>query len=103
MIYLIIAFAFAVAGGYVGKMKGSSFFIWFLISGCVPFLGLMAALAYRWDTEELLRQCPRCGRVTKLHDALCVGCGHELSFPGTEPEAPPEGARRVPAGLETAQ
>ena len=102
MIYLIIAFAFAVAGGYVGKMKGSSFFIWFLISGCVPFLGLMAALAYRWDTEEPLRRCPRCGRMAKLHDALCVRCGLEFEFPGTETAAP-QTAERVPAGLETAQ
>jgi hypothetical protein len=103
VIYLIIAFAFGIAGGYVGRMKGSSFFIWFLISACVPFIGLMAALAYRWDTDELLRQCPRCGRVVKLHDALCMGCGHELEFPGTESTPPPTGAPRVPAGLETAQ
>jgi len=103
VIYLLIAFAFALAGGYVGKMKGSSFFIWFVISGCVPFLGLMAALAYRWDSEEPVRPCPRCGRTVKLHDALCTGCGYELEFPGTERSRSSGDAERVPAGLETAQ
>ena len=35
------------------------------------------------------RQCPRCGRIVKLHDAICMGCGHELEFPevGIEPES----------------
>jgi len=79
--YLVIAFCFALAGGLVGKIKGSSFFIWFLISGLIPFLGLICAIAYRYETEELRRQCPRCGKVTKIYDALCTRCGEELEFP----------------------
>jgi hypothetical protein len=78
---LVILFFFGLAGGTVGKMKGSSFFIWFLISGLVPFIGLLTALLYRWDNEELRRQCPGCGRVVKLHDAVCTSCGTELEFP----------------------
>jgi hypothetical protein len=78
---LVIMFFFGLAGGIVGKIKGSSFFIWFLISGLIPFLGLLTAIFYRWDTEELRRQCPRCGKVVKLHDAVCMGCGTELEFP----------------------
>jgi hypothetical protein len=78
---LVILFFFGLAGGIVGKMKGSSFFIWFLISGLVPFIGLLTALFYRWDNEELRRQCPGCGRVVKLHDAVCTSCGTELEFP----------------------
>jgi hypothetical protein len=78
---LVILFFFGLAGGIVGKMKGSSFFIWFLISGLVPFIGLLTALLYRWDNEELRRQCPGCGRVVKLHDAVCTSCGTELEFP----------------------
>jgi hypothetical protein len=58
--FLVILFFFGLAGGAVGRMKGSSFFIWFLISACVPFIGLLAAVFYRWDTEELQRQCPTC-------------------------------------------
>ena len=78
---LVIMFFFGLAGGIVGKIKGSSFFIWFLISGLIPFLGLLTAIFYRWDTEELRRQCPGCGKVVKLHDAVCTRCGTELEFP----------------------
>lgn len=81
MAYLFIALGFALAGGWVGKVKGSSFWIWFLISGIVPVIGLAAALLYRWDRNELRRQCPGCGRVVKLHDAICTRCGTELEFP----------------------
>lgn len=78
---LVIMFFFGLAGGIVGKIKGSSFFIWFLIAGLIPFLGLLTAIFYRWDTEELRRQCPGCGKVVKLHDAVCTRCGTELEFP----------------------
>jgi hypothetical protein len=87
--YLILAFSFALAGGLVGRSKGSSFFIWFLISGLVPVLGLLAALLYRSERDELRRQCPGCGKIVKLHDAICVRCGAELDFPDVaiEPES----------------
>jgi hypothetical protein len=78
---LVILLFFGVAGGMVGRLKGSSFLIWFLVSACVPFIGLLAAVCYRWDDRELRRQCPECGRIVKLHDAVCTGCGHELDFP----------------------
>ncbi len=78
---LVILFFFGLAGGVVGRMKGSSFFIWFLVSGLIPFIGLACALLYRWDRRELRRQCPGCGRVLKLHDAVCTNCGTELAFP----------------------
>jgi hypothetical protein len=79
--YLTIAFFFGLAAGVVGRIKGSSFFIWFLIGAIVPFLGLAAALLYRYDTDEPERECPRCGKVVKVHDALCTRCGEELEFP----------------------
>lgn len=81
--YLVIALAFGVAGGVVGRMKGSSFWLWFLISALIPVLGLLTAVFYRWEERELRRQCPRCGRVVKLYDAKCMRCGHELEFPET--------------------
>ena len=81
MAYLVIAFCFGLAGGIVGKIKGSSFLLWFLISAVVPFIGLMAAIAYRSERDEPRRQCPKCGRVTKVYDALCTRCGEELEFP----------------------
>jgi hypothetical protein len=86
---LVILFFFGLAGGVVGRMKGSSFFIWFLVSFSIPFIGLLTAVFYRWDDRELRRQCPDCLRVVKLHDAMCVNCGAELEFPDTAlaPEA----------------
>ena len=68
-------------GGVLGRVKGSSFWMWFLISFCVPFIGLLTAIFYRYENEELRRQCPGCGRVVKLHDAVCTRCGEELEFP----------------------
>jgi hypothetical protein len=79
--YVVIALGFGLAGGIVGRVKGSSFLLWFLISAVVPFVGLLAAIAYRMESNELRRQCPRCGRVTKIYDALCTRCGAELDFP----------------------
>jgi hypothetical protein len=81
--YVVIAVCFGLAGGIIGRIKGSSFVLWFLISGLVPFLGLLAAIFYRYDSRELRRLCPGCGRVLKLHDAICTHCGAELEFPET--------------------
>jgi hypothetical protein len=78
---VVVLFFFGLAGGIVGRIKGSSFVLWFLVSALAPFLGLLAAVCYRWDNHELRRQCPRCGRVLKLHDAVCMSCGAELEFP----------------------
>jgi hypothetical protein len=78
---VVILLFFGLAGGIVGRIKGSSFVLWFLISGAVPFFGLLTAVFYRWDNRELRRQCPNCGRVLKLHDAVCMTCGAELEFP----------------------
>jgi hypothetical protein len=96
---LVILFFFGLAGGIVGKLKGSSFFIWFLVSFCIPFIGLLTALLYRWDKEELRRQCPRCGKVVKLHDAVCTRCGEELEFPDVA-IASESSLRRRAAGLD---
>jgi hypothetical protein len=93
MSYVLIALGFALAGGVVGRLKGSSFWLWFLISGLLPVFGLLAALAYRFESQELRRQCPGCGRVVKLHDALCTSCGTELEFPDVA--IAPESASRV--------
>jgi hypothetical protein len=78
---IVIMLFFGLAGGIVGRIKGSSFFMWFMISGLIPFIGLLTAIFYRFDTAELRRQCPRCGKVVKLHDAVCMRCGEELEFP----------------------
>jgi hypothetical protein len=101
MAYVIIAVCFGLAGGIVGKIKGSSFVLWFLISGLVPFLGLLAAILYRFERDELRRACPQCGRVTKIYDALCTRCGAELEFPDVA--IAPESWERLPGGRTTAR
>jgi hypothetical protein len=78
---LPILFFFGLAGGLIGRLKGSSFIMWFLVSATIPFLGLLAAVCYRWDTRELRRACPQCHNVVKLYDAVCMRCGAELEFP----------------------
>jgi hypothetical protein len=87
--YLVLCFFFGLAGGIIGKVKGSSFVLWFLISAIVPIGGLLAALLYRNERHELRRQCPTCGKVLKLHDAVCPRCGTDLDFPDVaiEPES----------------
>jgi len=76
--YVAICMGFALAGGMVGRLKGSSFWIWFFISGLLPFLGLAAALLYRYETDVPTVQCPQCGRTCQIHDAVCMRCGTEL-------------------------
>ena len=88
--FLVIAFFFGLAGGVVGRIKGSSFFLWFLISAIVPFLGLLTAVFYRVERDEPRRVCPGCGKVVKLYEALCTRCGTELDY--TDEVIPPESA-----------
>ena len=83
MAYLIICLFLGLAGGIVGRVKGSSFLLWFLISAAIPVLGLVVALLYRTERDEVRRQCPRCGRVIKLYDQVCTRCGEDLDFPET--------------------
>jgi hypothetical protein len=89
MVYIVIALSFGFAGGFVGKIKGSSFLLWFLISATFPIVGLAAAVLYRFDTDEPRRHCPTCGHVCMLHDALCTRCGTELDFPDESEILPP--------------
>ena len=81
--YLIVLSMSAVWAGYVGRSKGGSGVLWFFIGlgAVIPFLGVIIAIVARRDDDELRRQCPGCGRILKLHDALCTNCGTELDFP----------------------
>ena len=79
--FIVILVWFGLAGGFVGRSTGGSFTLWFLISFCVPVIGLLTAIVSRAENRELRRQCPGCGKVVKLHDALCTRCGTELEFP----------------------
>jgi hypothetical protein len=79
--YVVIALSFGFATGIIGRGKGSSFFIWFLVGTILPLLGLIAVILYRSEKFEPERRCPTCGRVVKLHDQVCTRCGTELYLP----------------------
>lgn len=81
MAYVVICLCFAIATGAVGRGKGSSFFIWFLIGGVLPLLGLIAAILYRREHAEPERPCPRCGAVHKLYVQVCTRCGEDMYLP----------------------
>lgn len=82
--YLLVAITFAFATGFIGRSKGSSFFIWFMIGGVLPLFGLIAVLAFRGENIEPERRCPRCGATHKIHAQVCNRCGLDMDFP--EPE-----------------
>ena len=88
MEYLFFCAVFGLSTGLVGRIKGSSFFLWAMIGAVLPAIGLLAALMYRFERDEPKRACPGCGRIVPLHDALCTRCGTELSFPEPGPEDP---------------
>jgi len=73
--------AAAIATAFVGRAKGSSFFLWLLIGIVLPFLGLAAALLYRFEQAEPERQCPNCNKVVKLYVQVCPVCGEDLYLP----------------------
>ena len=81
MPFLVIAFFFGLAGGVIGKIKGSSFFLWFLIGMVIPLFGLVAVFLFRSEREEPERLCPTCGKILKLHVQVCTRCGTELYLP----------------------
>ncbi len=87
MAFLVICFFFGLAGGVIGRIKGSSFLLWFLISAIPPFIGLLAAILYRSERDEPRRDCPGCGRSVPVYAAICTRCGTELEFPDPAPEA----------------
>lgn len=81
--------------GAIAKYKGSSFAIWFLVGAVLPFIGLVAAILYRFESDEPVRLCSGCGRRLKLSVQVCTSCGTDLFFPGDEePVGLPAGAGR---------
>jgi hypothetical protein len=81
MEYLVLAFFCGLSAGVVGRIKGGSFALWFLVGLCLPLIGTVAALLYRWDRNEPVRRCPECGKVLPLYDQVCKRCGRDLEFP----------------------
>ena len=79
--YLVVMFFFGLSAATIGKIKGSSFAIWFLIGFAVPVLGTLAAVFHRYENQELRRRCDECGNVVPVSDQVCMRCGRDLDFP----------------------
>ena len=92
MIYLLLCLWFGIAGAVVARIKGTSMFLWFVISAVLPVIGLLALVLYRNERDEPLRECPGCGKVLKAYDAKCMRCGEELEYP--DAVLPPGAAAR---------
>ncbi len=94
----MILLFFGLSAGMVAKLKGGSFFLWFLIGFCLPFFGTIAALVSRNERSTPVRACPECGNVVPIHDQVCNSCGADLAFP--EPEDDDEDEPAVAPGQE---
>jgi hypothetical protein len=79
--FIFIALAFGVATAVIGKMKGGSLFMWFLVGTALPGIGILAVLLMRDERREPRRRCPECGFVVPVSDQVCKGCGRDLDFP----------------------
>ena len=85
MEYAVLAFFCGLSAAVIGKLKGSSFMLWFLVGLVLPVLGTLAAIFYRSERGEARRQCPECGNVVPLHDQVCMRCGRDLEWPEAVP------------------
>ena len=81
MAFLVICFFFGLAGGVVGKIKGSSFFLWFLVGFAAPLIGTLAAIFYRFERDEPRRRCDECGFVMPITSQVCRRCGADQEYP----------------------
>lgn len=78
---LFILFTFGLATALIGRAKGSSTWIWFIVGFCLPLLGLITVIAYRGEQDEPTRSCPRCGTVHPLYVQVCHRCGLDMYLP----------------------
>ena len=81
MAFLVILFFFGLSAGVVAKIKGNSFFLWFLVGFCLPVAGTIAAMLHRSERGEPVRACEECGKVLPLHVQVCTRCGRDLDMP----------------------
>jgi hypothetical protein len=83
--FIVLLFFFGLSAGVIGKIKGSSFFVWFMIGFVLPVFGTIAAMLFRFERAEPRRKCPECGNVIPLHNQVCMRCGRDLDWPSEYP------------------
>jgi endogenous inhibitor of DNA gyrase (YacG/DUF329 family) len=85
---IVICFFLGLSAGVIGKIKGGSFFLWFLIGACSLGIGIVAALLHRVERNEPERRCPTCGKWVSLSHQVCMRCGEDLDWVEADFEAP---------------
>jgi hypothetical protein len=81
MEWLVLMFFFGLSAGTIGKIKGSSFVVWFLIGFAVPVFGTIAAVLYRFERNEPRRRCDECGFLMPITSQVCRRCGADQEYP----------------------
>ena len=81
MAYVVVVVFCGLSAGIIGKLKGSSFWIWFAVGLVLPVIGSIAAAFYRNERREPRRKCPECGKVQPLYVQVCTRCGRDLEWP----------------------
>ncbi|MGH2906135.1 MAG: hypothetical protein ACRDKI_05135 [Solirubrobacterales bacterium] len=81
MYYAVVWIALAITTGIIGRSKGSSFFIWFLVGALLPVFGLMAAILSRSERTDPRRECPNCGNLVVISTQVCPRCGEDMDYP----------------------
>jgi hypothetical protein len=81
MEFLVLMFFCGLSAGAIGKIKGSSFFVWFLIGFALPLLGTLAAVLYRSERNESRRRCDECGFMMPVTSQVCRRCGADQEYP----------------------
>lgn len=77
---IAICFFLGLSAGVIGKIKGSSFLLWFVIGATTLGLGILVALLYRVERNEPVGACPRCGNAVALSHQVCMRCGEDLDW-----------------------
>jgi hypothetical protein len=79
--YAVLLFFCGLSAGTIGKLRGSSFWIWFAVGLVLPVIGSIAAALYRNERNQPRRECPECGKVQPLYVQVCTRCGRDLEWP----------------------
>lgn len=79
--YAFFAIACGIGAGYIGRIKGQSFWIWFVVAMVLPVFGNIVAALSRNENDEMRRLCPHCNTVAMAYQAICMKCGTELEYP----------------------
>jgi Zn ribbon nucleic-acid-binding protein len=79
--YVFICFCCGLSAAIIGRWKGSSFWLWFAIGFVIPIIGTIAALLWRFEDNEVFRECDECGHVMPLYQQVCTHCGADQEWP----------------------